>query len=245
MQTTDSIKFPGENWAFAKDIYLHAPVPLPQPGSYRNMVLDGVTRNIVDGAQVSVPSENIAFILGGSRVSFSIIIILISILKILYVQNPTWGEIRTYFPSVQYQAASLSKQFISVDLSEMKTEKWDNATLPAEIPARSAGGLEWVPLGSKGSLIAFGGTTLDYNMTETLDRSSRLYWNSTVDFAKKKTEGTGLLETVHVYDVAGKVWYSQKTSGDTPPPTADFCSSVAVAQDGSSYQVCTSGSECS
>lgn len=69
MEDSASYNFPLQNWAFAKDIYQHGAVPLPRPGESRDIVLAGVTRDVAAGAYVSVPSENLAFVFGGSRVS--------------------------------------------------------------------------------------------------------------------------------------------------------------------------------
>jgi len=69
MDDSDSIVYPDENWALAKDIYPNNGISLPESGRWRKVQLDGVIRYIADGAYVNVPSENLSFVFGGSRVS--------------------------------------------------------------------------------------------------------------------------------------------------------------------------------
>jgi hypothetical protein len=68
MDDTDAYTMPATDWALAKDLYQHDPVPLQNPGQWRNVELDGITRNVAAGGYVSVPSEGLAFVFGGSRV---------------------------------------------------------------------------------------------------------------------------------------------------------------------------------
>jgi hypothetical protein len=72
MTDTDSITMPKTDWALAKDLYQHGDVALLDPGEWRYVTLENITRNIAAGAYVSVPSEDLAFVFGGSRVGSTI-----------------------------------------------------------------------------------------------------------------------------------------------------------------------------
>ena len=71
MTDTDSVTYPNQDWALARDIFQHDPVPLPNP-EWRNMILSSqVTRYVGGGAYVSAPSEDLAWVFDGSRVRLS------------------------------------------------------------------------------------------------------------------------------------------------------------------------------
>jgi len=62
MADTDSVTYPGQNWALARDIFQHDPVPLQGP-EWRDITLPSkVTRNVGGGAYVSAPSEDLAWV---------------------------------------------------------------------------------------------------------------------------------------------------------------------------------------
>lgn len=152
---------------------------------------------------------------------------------VLPLQNENWGEIRTDTPP-EYEAGALSRQLISADLAQMRAEKWVNKTM-VDIPARTSAGMVWLPVGAKGSLVAFGGTVMDLSTSTTVDKATLLKYNAKM--ASMKTQGSNFMKVVHVYDIENSAWFDQQTSGDIPPPTADFCSVVASSQDGTSHQV--------
>ena len=146
------------------------------------------------------------------------------------MQGRNWGEIRDgEAVREEYQAGVLSQRLIIGDLSEMKDEKWTNETIPDEIPARLGGELVWLPTGKKGALLAVGGTALSLSESASFPVTDKN--NET------RTKGEGFMKDVHVYDIDQKQWYTQTTTGDIPPPTAEFCTVVASSQDGSSHQV--------
>lgn len=70
IERTDSFQMPPVTWAASKDIRKRDPVPLAKPGDWRPMNMDGATRGIVGGAYVSIPSEDKALVIGGSRVGY-------------------------------------------------------------------------------------------------------------------------------------------------------------------------------
>jgi Kelch motif len=45
------------------------------------------------------------------------------------------------------------------------------------------------------------------------------------------------METVSIYDITSQEWHLQNTTGDIPPQLTMFCSVVAPAQDGSSFNI--------
>jgi len=71
MADSDSVTYPGQDWALARDILQHDPVPLRKV-EWRNITLPSrVTRYVGGGAYVSAPSEDLAWVFGGSRVRLS------------------------------------------------------------------------------------------------------------------------------------------------------------------------------
>ena len=68
---SDGINYPRDDWASRMELYVDGQAVQHQDGSQWNeVVLGGVTRYIADGAYVNVPSEDLAFVFGGSRVWF-------------------------------------------------------------------------------------------------------------------------------------------------------------------------------
>lgn len=66
---SDGITYPRDDWASGVELYANDQAIQHQDGSqWKEIKLDGVTRYIADGAYVNVPSENLAFVFGGSRV---------------------------------------------------------------------------------------------------------------------------------------------------------------------------------
>ena len=45
------------------------------------------------------------------------------------------------------------------------------------------------------------------------------------------------MNIIDVYDIANSTWYKQATSGETPKIRVNACAVVAVAPDGSSFNV--------
>ncbi|KAL2007651.1 hypothetical protein VTN00DRAFT_7633 [Thermoascus crustaceus] len=118
---------------------------------------------------------------------------------------------------------------VTVDMSVMREETWKIDTLPDDVPGRASAELVWIPVSESGILIAIGGVIYpesweSHNLTASQKAES------------KKTSPT-FMQTLPVYDVANKRWYMQNTTGDIPPQLTLFCSVVAAATDGSSYNV--------
>lgn len=60
----------GPTWGLARDMVQNGATPLSDPGRFRQLGLDGITRYIAAGGSVNVPSENRAFVFSGATVSF-------------------------------------------------------------------------------------------------------------------------------------------------------------------------------
>lgn len=168
---------------------------------------DNVTRYITNGAQASAPSENLGFYFSGMRA-------------------PNWGN----FTSEDLYSNMTSDRLITLDMSVERAGKWTNTTIPSYVPGRSGAELVWVPVSKSGVLVAIGGVINPITFFQ-LQKA-----NSTRTDESKETSPT-FMETVSVFDIASKTWYSQNTTGDTPPQLTEFCSVLASAADGSSHNV--------
>ena len=179
------------------------------PGFVQETLSTGVTRYVTAGAGVSVPSENLGFYFSGLR-------------------SPTWGEINAGGDNTT-QATELANTLITVDLSVMRNEKWSNDTLPTSAPGRAGGELVWIPTASQGALVAIGGVINPESASVTPLSDSQI--------SASKAKSPTFMSTVSVYDVSGKKWYQQNTTGDTPPQLTQFCAVVGSAQDGTSHNI--------
>jgi len=116
----------------------------------------------------------------------------------------------------------------------MGEEVWTNKTVPSNVAARSGGEVVWIPVGNRGALVALGGTAFTLEMsTSYVDPVN----NNTNKADALKTQGQNFMTEIVVYDIDGDKWYTHRTSGDTPPPTAEFCSVVASSVDDSTHQI--------
>lgn len=59
----------GDSWGLARDMLQNGATPLSDPGRFRQLTLDKVTRYVAAGGSVNVPSENKAFVFSGATVS--------------------------------------------------------------------------------------------------------------------------------------------------------------------------------
>ncbi|KAG0126675.1 hypothetical protein HOY82DRAFT_614554 [Tuber indicum] len=199
----------GPTWSLARDMVQHGETPLRDPPKYRTLTLDKVTRYIAAGGSVNVPSEDRAYVFSGAT-------------------GTDWGEFYAMAGAPDNVTATYnSTNLISVDMSTMGSEKWDNKTIPSSIPARKNAEVVWLPVGSQGTLVVIGGA-LNHDLI-------RLRFDITDE---QKTMGKSFVDNVHLYDVAKDKWYTQQTSGDDKPPaTSEFCTSYAASQDGKSFQI--------
>ncbi|RPA94702.1 hypothetical protein L873DRAFT_1404769 [Choiromyces venosus 120613-1] len=208
MEYLDKDPSVGPTWSLARDIVQNGETPLQNPPKYRTLTLEKVTRYIAAGGSVNVPSENKAYVFSGAT-------------------GKDWGEFYTTAGAPENATATYnSTNLISVDMSTMGSEKWDNRTIPSGIPARKNAEVVWLPVGSQGTLVVIGGA---------LNRDSVRFRTDITD--EQKTMGQSFVDNVHLYDIANDKWYTQQTSGDKPPATSEFCTVYAPSQDGKSFQI--------
>jgi hypothetical protein len=93
-----------------------------------------LTRYLTNGASISVPSENMGFYFGGMR-------------------GADWGRINVGDGSANTSASTL----ISVNLTAMGEQVWDNTTLPDDVLTRANAEIVWLPVSTQGILVAVGG----------------------------------------------------------------------------------------
>jgi hypothetical protein len=114
-----------------------------QAGFLPTILPTNLTRYVVYGGAVSVPSENLGYYFAGLRSSnFSAI-----------VSNPE---------EPYYNADTPSSTLISVSMADSNHPKWANDTLPSTVPGRASPEIAWVPVSEQGALIAIGGVIDPY-----------------------------------------------------------------------------------
>lgn len=105
-----------------------------KPGFEQKSTNDSVTRYVTNGAGVSVPSENLGFYFSG-------------------MHGPVGELIKGGDGSTYTTATSL----ITVNMTTMRNESWQNSSLPANIPARANAEIVWLPVSESGILVVIGG----------------------------------------------------------------------------------------
>jgi hypothetical protein len=114
-----------------------------------------VSRYVTNGAGVSAPSENLGFYFSGMR-------------------GKNWGSIENGDQSSNVTADSM----ITVNMTTMRAETWQNDTLPSNITGRANAELVWIPASESGVLVAIGGVvnpeilTVTNNLTEAQAQES-------------------------------------------------------------------------
>ncbi|KAI9840369.1 MAG: hypothetical protein M1837_001670 [Sclerophora amabilis] len=211
LRDTESIRPPPATSVFGYERFQYGPVRESWEPGFLNAQLpdDGsLTRYVTSGAGVNVPSEDLGFYFSGLR-------------------REDWGDIRNLGRS-SYNATTIATSLISVDMFTMRSENWANDSLPSEIAGRAGAELAWIPTNSRGVLIAIGGViNPEWAYTSQSDQNT----------VESQNTSPGFMETVSIYDITSKEWYTQETSGDTPPQLARFCSVVASAEDKSSHNI--------
>lgn len=105
-----------------------------QPGFEQKSTNNSVTHHVTNGAGVSVPSENLGFYFSGMRGSTG---------ELLEGGN---GSTYTTTPSL-----------ITVNMTAMRNESWQNVSLPANVPGRANAEIVWLPVSDSGILVVIGG----------------------------------------------------------------------------------------
>ncbi|KAI9750967.1 MAG: hypothetical protein M4579_006227 [Chaenotheca gracillima] len=209
LRDTDGEKLPSATDALGYEQYQYGPYRERwTPGIYSNSLPDDITRYVTGGAGVNVPSENLGFYFSGLR-------------------GQNWGEIRAG-GQPRYNATVIAKSLVSINMTTMRNETYSNKTIDSSIPGRVNGELAWIPTSDQGLLVAIGGViNPEWAFVRPTDQMK----------VQSQNTSPGFMKSVPVYDIANDNWYSQPTSGDTPPQLTQFCSVVASAKDGSSHNV--------
>ncbi|KAL2148552.1 hypothetical protein VTH82DRAFT_2106 [Thermothelomyces myriococcoides] len=181
-----------------------------KPGFFDRELGENVTRHVAYGGAASAPSENLAWYFSGLR-------------------SPTWGNIYTPTTATRSTSAdTVSNRLITIDVADRLDVTFTNDTLPSIIPGRANPELVWVPVGSRGILVALGGVVYPDWVNETTTTSA----NETAS----KEQSPEFMSTIDIYDVESREWYRQKTTGG-PGQLTRGCAVVARAQDGSSFNI--------
>lgn len=105
-----------------------------KPGFEQKSTNNNVTRYVTNGAGVSVPSENLGFYFSG-------------------MCGPAGELIERGNGSTYTRATSL----ITVNMTVMRNESWQNSSLPANVPGRANAEIVWLPVSESGILVVIGG----------------------------------------------------------------------------------------
>ncbi|KAL6902658.1 hypothetical protein GGI43DRAFT_347415 [Trichoderma evansii] len=121
----------------------------------------------------------------------------------------------------------ISNYLITLNMTEQLFETWSNKSLPSDIKGRASPEVVWVPVGEQGILVALGGVVFpEYaNVTRTSQNAKA-----------SESQSPEFMQTIDVYDVASKTWYTQPTTGG-PSTRARGCAVVATASDSSSFNI--------
>jgi len=115
----------------------------------------GITRYVTDGAAVSVPSENLGFYFGG-------------------LTSASGGPIFELSGNKSLNANTLSLTMIEANMTTQHAETWVNNTLPTTVPGRASPEIAWVPVSTKGILVAIGGVINPIYMTTSKSLNATL-----------------------------------------------------------------------
>lgn len=116
-----------------------------------------------------------------------------------------------------------SPNLLQFNASQPSRLKWDLIENVANAPNLKGGNTVYIPAGEQGMLVSFGGFNLSAINGTIVDMPAD--WS-----------------LIHVYDIASRVWWKQKTSdllraGDTPSDVGEACVGVGISADGSSYHI--------
>ncbi|KAK4099356.1 hypothetical protein N658DRAFT_487751 [Parathielavia hyrcaniae] len=209
LQRTASVSDPPGDSVLCYERHQYGPPRTFSPSFINKELGDNVTRYVAYGGAANAPSENLAWYFSGLR-------------------SPSGGPIYTKGgATASTSAVNVSNHLITLDMAEQRDETFTNDTLPSDIPGRANPELVWVPVGSRGILVAIGGVVYPDFITVEGDST---------DPEASTAQSPGFISTIDVYDVESKNWYRQRTSGG-PPQRTRGCAVVARAQDGSSFNI--------
>lgn len=163
------------------------------------------------GADVSAPSESLAFYFGGLTASTQIPI----------VYGVSEGD---------PEQANVPTSDLIVCNTTILAQPVCGRSTPPGVPPRTESELIWVPYGIQGSLLSIGGTLIPSDLSVTGLNPIYVPSNSTNNY----------MTDVLIYDIDSGTWMSQqtdRTAPDTPGTLASFCSVMANSQDGKSHHI--------
>lgn len=109
-----------------------------EPGFHRvDNLPKSVSQYVTYGGVANAPSENLAWYFSGST-------------------SPSGGSIFSNFNDTT-RPSRITNSLITLDMTTQGAETWSNKSLPKTIKGRASSELVWVPVGSKGILVALGG----------------------------------------------------------------------------------------
>ncbi|ERS96450.1 hypothetical protein HMPREF1624_07361 [Sporothrix schenckii ATCC 58251] len=181
-----------------------------RPGFLNVDLPANMTRYVAYGGAASAPSENKAWYFSGLR-------------------SPSWGPVYTVTGVDGLTAINVSDTLITVDMATQNAETWSNSTLPPTVRGRANPELVWVPVGPQGVLVAIGGV---------VDPQWVAVTGQSYNASASRAASPAFLTTLDVYDVAGKKWYKQPTTGGARlGQRTRACAVVAAAADASSFNI--------
>ncbi|KAK0712214.1 hypothetical protein B0T21DRAFT_297528 [Apiosordaria backusii] len=182
-----------------------------EPSFIDNVLGNGITRYVAYGGAASAPSENLAWHFSGLRSRTG---------GIIY--DPERGGMNdTIMPS------QVSNVLITLNLEKEQRPEWTSKNLTGDVPGRANPELVWVPVGSKGILVALGGVVDPVFLSVN---------NTSADADNNREQSPKFMSTIDIYDVARDRWYRQETSGG-PGALTRGCAVVASARDDSSFNI--------
>ncbi|KAJ5110348.1 hypothetical protein NUU61_001605 [Penicillium alfredii] len=202
-----------------------------KPGFFNSTLPKGITRYITNGADVSIPSENLGFYFSG-------------------IHAKDWGPVAAYNGSAGTRAESM----MAVKLGNGQDDiSWENITLPSAISGRANAELVWIPVSQQGVLAVVGGvvhpegiypTGLSASQKEdnTAFRTESVQglWRRFRFMISRTENGTPppSLPVMVPEETLTLYRHLQNTTGNIPRQGRTlFCSAVASASDGSSHNI--------
>lgn len=137
---TDAFSAQDEDDSWSDQIYESGPPKDFIPGQLGVKLPSDLTRYVVYGGAVSIPSENLGYYFSGLRAA--------NFGNIYYAPSPK---------NASYNADTPSSTLVSVDMTDPINSKWSNNSLPSTVPGRASPEIAWVPVSEQGALIAIGG----------------------------------------------------------------------------------------
>ncbi|KAL4904745.1 hypothetical protein BDW74DRAFT_154510 [Aspergillus multicolor] len=118
---------------------------------------------------------------------------------------------------------------VRFDASNPNKLSWTNETLNngsfgEEVPNLHGAAMIYIPAGSEGMLIVFGGRNISVTLEENADPPIESDW-----------------QLIYLYDIASHTWYSQRASGSAPTNRVSFCAALSTAPDNTAFHITAYG----